>query len=209
MKSLGNSTQEWKANKYLSTCHTDLGTIRRALLELKDEGLIRKSNHNTKNKYQEIEDIETNEGLVGENAKNPKRLDDPDNELKCNPKYKIGTIRIYITLKGLDYIRNYERFLDEDELNQTLKYTSKTNATSSLKMKKYTKSTKKFTRWIAVATIISVLVSISNILLECNQQPKDILKVQLQPLQNNKKEIVIHDTLFVKNVSEVLPIVKN
>lgn len=109
MKSLGNSTEEWHANEYLSTCHSDLGTIIRALVELVDEGLI--FNCYDRNKsihYQDLSKIDTSNKKNGINAKNPLRFNDVKNQLNCSEEIK--AVRLYITLKGLMFLQEKEKF---------------------------------------------------------------------------------------------------
>lgn len=92
-------TAEYIANEFLATTHHDLGTIKRAVIDLLDDGYIRESNlyWPSERKNSVVEAIDTNGPT--ETKKNPKRLLDQKD---------IKLIRLYITLKG-------KRFLIEEE----------------------------------------------------------------------------------------------
>jgi hypothetical protein len=104
LNSKDGGTAEFKANEYLEKLHQDLGTIRRALIELLDEGLIAESN------ITDLQDsvIRTKLKSVGKdlNKKDSKRL----NNDKSIPK-----IRIYITIKGKLFLR--EEFKIKKEIS--------------------------------------------------------------------------------------------
>jgi|GEM_PF-5952240 len=77
------STEEFIANEFLETLHTDLGTIQRAVIELLDDKYIKESRPSA------VRKIETSKG------KSSKRLLDGND---------IPSIRLYITLKGKQYL---------------------------------------------------------------------------------------------------------
>ncbi len=106
---INNSTNEFIANQFLSTLHDDLGTIKRALMELIEDGYIKESNIDTSvsNYTSPIKSINT----VGDIArKNPQRLIE-DSE--------ISKIRIYITFKGKQFLQEIE---NENKRMNHLKY---------------------------------------------------------------------------------------
>ncbi len=106
---INNSTNEFMANEFLSTLHDDLGTIKRALIELIEEGYIKESNIDTSIPYytSPVKSIVTIGNIT---RKNPKRLIE-DSE--------ISKIRIFITLKGKQFLQEID---NENKRMNHLKY---------------------------------------------------------------------------------------
>ena len=91
-------TAEFIANEYLSTAHDDLGTIKRAVLDLLDDGYVRESNLSWPDQKSKsvVFNIDTTGGKPNKNSN------------RLNNKNDIKSVRLYITLKG-------KRFLIEEE----------------------------------------------------------------------------------------------
>jgi len=109
LKNEDKSTGEFIANTFLVALHSDLGTVRRALIELLDEGLIRESN------VYNIEDsvIRNINSRGGEECKRSRRFVEDQGEYK-----KIKPVRIYITMKGLMYLKEYNQFKYESYMDK-------------------------------------------------------------------------------------------
>jgi hypothetical protein len=99
------STAEYRLNEYLATLHDDLGTIRRSLIELQEEGLIANSyNYNIKNllittekdykMYHNVHDM--HESYL---KKSRRLIEDPE-----VTRYGIQGLYFYICLKGKTFI---------------------------------------------------------------------------------------------------------
>lgn len=98
-------TAEFKANEYLATTHSDLGTIKRAVVDLLDDGYIKESNllwPDEKSKSV-VYNIDT-KGPAGSPKKDPKRLLDQKD---------IKFIRLYISLHGKKFL------IEEENLRRT------------------------------------------------------------------------------------------
>tara|TARA_R110002111_G_scaffold89077_1_gene138712 strand:+ start:409 stop:855 length:447 start_codon:yes stop_codon:yes gene_type:complete len=94
-----NSTGEFKAKDFLVTLHSDLGTIKRALIDLIEDGLIKESNVKWPEERDEKSSIHKIVTKGSPERKDSRRL--------INDK-TIGTIRIYITLKGQQFLLQSE-----------------------------------------------------------------------------------------------------
>jgi hypothetical protein len=124
LNELNNGTSEFIANEYLSKLHTDLGTIRRLLIELIDFDMIRESNIPKEN-YKEsiIRNINTTKSK-GENfadlefKKSSKRLKGKYGEFD-----KIPDVRITITIKGLKFLTENEKLFWDSKMAKWKHYT--------------------------------------------------------------------------------------
>ena len=107
---LDNSTSETKANPWLSKQHTDLGTIRRSLIDLIKSDFIRLSSIGDIDpiKWLETKWDTTTHGeqtADGNDKKSSKRL-----VQKVGQYEKVEDVRMYTTVKGLMFINEYRRF---------------------------------------------------------------------------------------------------
>lgn len=94
-----NSTAEFKAKEFLATLHSDLGTIKRALIDLIEDGLIKESNVNWPEEKEEKSSINAIVTKGPPERKESKRLLEDES---------LGPIRIYITLKGQQFLLQSE-----------------------------------------------------------------------------------------------------
>lgn len=108
---LEGSSKETIANNYLAGLENDLGSIRRTLIELIQEDFIRLSSIQNENPIKWLNrelDTTTHDRANSQkyqNKKSSKRF------LKhVGNQSKIPKIRLYVTLKGLLFIKEYKRF---------------------------------------------------------------------------------------------------
>ena len=118
---LNKGTTEFIANDFLSKLHPDLGTIKRVLIELIDSDLIQESNI-CKDDFEKsiIRNIDTtahDDDPEKFDKKNSKRLIQAIG--KCN---KIASIRLIITLKGINFLIENEKLKNELVLTKWQKY---------------------------------------------------------------------------------------
>jgi hypothetical protein len=109
-RKLNKSTSETRANDWLAKQHSDLGTIRRSLVDLVDSEYIKLSSIGDKNPK---EWLETN----WDSSTSGARTED-DNDKKSAQRLirkvgnheKVKDVRLYTTVKGLTFIAEYNRF---------------------------------------------------------------------------------------------------
>lgn len=94
-----NGTDEFKANEFLATLHDDLGTVRRALIDLVESGYIRESNVDASGVNPQESVIYNIKSRGPKENKKARRLAEDKS---------IGVIRIHITLKGIQFMTETE-----------------------------------------------------------------------------------------------------
>jgi hypothetical protein len=121
LRNLNKGTTEFIANDFLSKLNSDLGTIKRLLIELIESDLIQESNvyENDlgKSVIRNIDTTAHDEDPEKNDKKNSKRLIQAIG--KCN---KISSIRIMITLKGINFLIENEKLKNELVLTKWQKY---------------------------------------------------------------------------------------
>lgn len=110
LESKSRSTAEYNSNEFLSELHDDLGTIKRSLVELMREGLIYESNIDDYKKsvsygINTSTSINDNPDFINQ-VKSPERL---NGDVGDHGK-KISDIRLIISIKGLRWLEEYEKF---------------------------------------------------------------------------------------------------
>lgn len=95
LNKFGQSTEEINCNAFLETLHSDLGTIRRTLIELIEKGYINESNVNWERERETLSAIYKINTRGDHTRKDSKRL------LKPND---IEAIRLYLTLDGKKFL---------------------------------------------------------------------------------------------------------
>ena len=94
-----NGTDEFKANEFLTTLHDDLGTVRRALIDLVESGYIRESNVDASG-------VNPQESVIYNiKSRGPK---ENKKAIRLVEDKSIGVIRIHITLKGIQFMTETE-----------------------------------------------------------------------------------------------------
>lgn len=164
------STGETISNDFLETLHYDLGTIKRAIIELIDSDLLSFSNLTKEesikwlNKNVITTSIYNKEfDSLNQNIQSSKRLiKDLENSLEPNTTKKIPPIRLYTTVKGLIFLSDYNDRVDLKKYNQTVLKNSSSNTT---------------TNWIiAISSLLLFVITCINscgndrINIECNHE---------------------------------------
>jgi len=108
---LNKGSSEFIANKFLSTLDSDLGSIRRLLIELIDNDYILESN-NSKGDHKNsiVRNIETitSDEQLRLSKKSSRRL-----VHQVGPFEKIPSIRLIITLKGINFLIENKKLKNE------------------------------------------------------------------------------------------------
>lgn len=148
----GKAPTEFIANEFLHQLHDDIGTIKRTLIDLVENGLILWSNNDKQSSIDTITKV-LNTTCYGnsqkdkENSKNTLRFID-----SLGNQEKIKTIRLHITIKGLKFLYDYE----QRKVNNEIKELSNDLVKLQTKLTKYQIERKD---WPYYFSFTSVLVS--------------------------------------------------
>jgi hypothetical protein len=111
LRKLNFGTSEYIANEFLESLNTDLGSIKRMLVELIDEGLIQESNIYEDNLTDSvIRKIDTK--TINLDKDSQERIDKKSSKrlIERQGKFdRIPSIRIMITLKGINFLIENEK----------------------------------------------------------------------------------------------------
>lgn len=187
LKDNDSALEQYIANDYLATLNTtkgerDLGSIRRAILDLETRDFIQQTN--PRNKINIENELSTG-GDKWKDISDPNRfLDDWIGEAP-----KICPIYIGITLGGLKFLLDINHDAINTDTNQ------KTQLVNSKQIILLRKQNKVF-YWVIGSTIATALVGIINIiLLSQDETPKQIQELK-EVLQEWKEEQRANQTMF-------------
>ncbi|QNR22775.1 hypothetical protein [Croceimicrobium hydrocarbonivorans] len=110
-ESLNRSTSETVANKFLHGLHEDLGTIRRALIELIQEDYIRISSIGNQDPVEFLKTHWNSTTYSAQRSKSDINKKSSKRLLKAVGEHgKVPDIKLYTTVKGLMFIKEYRRY---------------------------------------------------------------------------------------------------